>query len=160
MIGAKTEAANCATYELEVEIAAPPARVWEALLDETNAWWLPDFHMVGAGSVLTFDARAGGHLIERTEDGGSLLWFSVHMILPEARTIYLVGHVAPDWGGPAAAHLKLAVEAAGDGAVLRVTDAQFGHVDEKNLGSMKEGWTQLFTDGLKRFVEDGVRHDG
>ena len=33
------------------------------------------------------------------EGGGSLRWFSVHMCKP-GEALYLIGYLAPDWGGP------------------------------------------------------------
>ncbi|NNF43037.1 MAG: hypothetical protein HKO59_05080 [Phycisphaerales bacterium] len=159
MAGAVFSDAGIARYELEIEIDAPPDAVWSALVDETNAWWLPDFHMMGSGSVVTFEPHAGGGLIEKHADGGSLLWYTVQWIRPADRTVYLLGNIAPDWGGPTCSHFKLLVEARGDGSVLRATDAHLGNIDEKNLGSLASGWTTLFTDGLRAFVQEGVRHD-
>lgn len=152
--------ASVAGYELEVEIAGPPDRVWRAIFEDINAWWLPDFHMIGPGSVVQFEARAGGGLVEELEGAGSLLWCTVHWIRPAERVVYLVGHLAPDWGGPACSHLKFAVESRGQGSVLKVTDSHFGHISQSNLASLQEGWNCLFRDGLKRFIECGVRHDG
>ena len=37
-------------YELSIEINAAPPEVWTALIEETDAWWLPDFHILGTGS--------------------------------------------------------------------------------------------------------------
>lgn len=151
---------GCVQYELEIPINAPCERVWKAIFDETNLWWLPDFHMTGAGSQLTFDSTPGGRgLVETRDDGSSLLWFHVHFLLPNVFTVYLVGHLAPDWGGPVTSHLKLALEGTESGCILKVTDAQEGRIDSKNVQSMQDGWTLLFTDGLKQFVEQGVRHD-
>ena len=44
-------------YELEITIDAPRETVWKSLTSEIDLWWLPDFRMVGEGSVVTFDAR-------------------------------------------------------------------------------------------------------
>jgi len=152
MKGATIKETRTITYELEVTIAASRESVWRSLTEEIDAWWLPDFHMVGPGSKLTFDARAGGQLIEHKEDGGSLMWFTVHMCTP-GEVLYVIGNLAPDWGGPSTGMMKFALEEGDDGCVLRMTDSQFGHVDEKNIESMRDGWTQLFTDGLKKHVE-------
>ncbi len=155
-----SEAAQHATvagYELEVEIQAPPEHVWSALFEDINAWWLPDFHMVGPASMVRFDAQAGGGLVEELPGEGSLLWCTVHWIRPAQRVVYLIGHLAPDWGGPACSHLKFAVESRGQGSVLKVTDSHFGHISPSNLASLQEGWTCLFRDGLKQFIERGVR---
>jgi uncharacterized protein YndB with AHSA1/START domain len=64
-------------YALEIGINASPVRVWRALTEEIDAWWLADFHVAGADSTMTLDATPGGHLIERAADGGGILWYTV-----------------------------------------------------------------------------------
>ncbi len=85
------------------------------------------------------------------------LWYQVQYCLPQEFKIYLVGYLAPDFGGPATSHLKLVIETTDNGCVLKVTDAQHGSVDAKAADSLRDGWQQLFTDGLKEFVENGIR---
>lgn len=161
MIGAKTADAGCSQYEFEIAIEAPPERVWKALIEETNLWWLPDFHMAGENSVVEFDPNPGGRgLVETADDGGGLLWYSVQYYLPQQFQIYLVGHVSPDFGGPSTSNLKLALVENNGGCILRVTDAHHGNVGEKSMQSLADGWTQLFGNGLKNFVETGRRQDG
>ena len=146
------EAACHGHYELEIQITAPRERVWQALTNDTNAWWLPDFHMVGPDSVVRFDAVAGGTLIESLADGGSLLWYTVMMVTP-GETIHMVGHLAPPWGGPTTTMLCLSLEDTDDGCTFKVTDALFGRVSDDQLQSLESGWRQLFGDGLKAHVE-------
>jgi len=140
-------------YQLEIVIDAATDVVWRALVDEMDAWWLPDFHMLGEGSVVTFDATAGGHLIERKEDGGSLLWYTVSMCTP-GESLHLVGHLAPAFGGPATTMLHLALAERDGATVLSVEDALFGHFSDETVTSLEAGWGQLFGDGLKRHVEE------
>lgn len=151
-MSAKTLEVRAAQYELEIRIDGSRDKVWKALTEETNAWWLPDFHMVGEGSVVHFDARAGGQMIESRADGGSLLWFTVQWCTP-GEVLHLSGHVAPDWGGPATSLLKIALEDADGGTLVRFTDAHFGHVSDENLASLEDGWKQLLGSGLKPYVE-------
>ena len=141
-------------YELQISIDAPKAVVWRALTEETNAWWLPDFHMVGEGSVVSLEARAGGHLIESRAEGGSLLWYTVHMCVPE-KSLHLVGFMAPEWGGPATTMLELSLKETDTGTRLVVRDALFGHVTESTAKSLEEGWGKLFGKGLKEHAERG-----
>lgn len=155
MSGPTTET-QAVRYELEIAIEAPRETVWRALTEETDAWWLPDFHMVGPGSVVTLDARAGGDLVERREDGGSLLWYTVQMCVP-GESLHLVGHLAPAWGGPATTMLALVLEERSGATVLRVSDALFGNVSEASASSLQEGWTQLFGEGLKAHAEREAR---
>ena len=154
MIGATTANAGCATIELEIAIEASREKVWNAIFEETEMWWLPDFRAAGPNSKVTFDPRPGGRgMVEDTADGGGLLWFNVQMFLPEQFKIYLVGHIAPEWGGPTTSNLKLAVEETETGCVLKVTDARHGNIDESQTQSYSDGWNQLFSDGLKTYVE-------
>ncbi len=141
-------------YELQIPIDAPQAVVWKALTEETNAWWLPDFHMVAADSVVSLQARAGGHLIESVADGGSLLWYTVQMCVP-GKSLHLVGFMAPEWGGPATTMLELSLEETDTGIVLVVRDALFGQVTASTAKSLEEGWGKLFGQGLRRHVEGG-----
>ena len=140
------------SYTLEISMSAPREAVWTALTDEVNAWWLPDFHMVGPDSIVRFEGRAGGALIETRTDGGSLLWYTVQMAMPN-ESLHLVGHLGPEWGGPATSLLSLTLETQGDETVLRVKDALYGCPSEASANSQADGWRQLFTDGLKAYVE-------
>ncbi len=148
---ANMETASIHQFELEIEIAAPTALVWQAMTDETDAWWLPDFRAAGAGSVVTFNAQPGGSLVETLPDGSGLVWYTVQMTQP-GKTIYLVGHTAPDWGGPRLSMLKLSLESRGEGTVLKVSEALMGRLDKDSCDT-EQGWRQLFGDGLKRHVE-------
>ena len=158
MKGAKELETRAVIFELEITIEATRSRVWNALVEETNAWWLAEFHIVGEGSVVTFDTQAGGNLIESRADGSSLLWYTTQYCKPED-VIYLQSTVAHDWGGPAATILKLKLDERDGGCVLQVTQELFGVVTDDNVKSLEHGWRWLFTDGLKKFVEDGVRRD-
>ena len=140
------------TYELEVDIAAPPATVWRSLTEETDGWWLPDFRMVGPNSKVTFDARAGGQLVETTEEGGSLLWYTVLMSVP-GESIDLVGYVTAKYGGPATTMLRLGLEATATGTKLHISDALVGHIKDDSVSCLESGWMQLFRDGLKVHAE-------
>ncbi len=154
MSGAISREMSCVQYELEIQIDAPLERVWRALTDEIDAWWLGDFHMVDPNSTVEFDVRVGGRgLIEYRPDGSFLLWYSVQAFLPEQHKIYLVGNLAPDFGGPSTTNLSLSLVARDDGCTLRITDAHHGCVDESTVASLKNGWQQLFNDGLRKYSE-------
>ena len=148
----ETDETRTVKYELEIPIQASVDKVWAALVDETNAWWLPDFHMVGEDSVVSFDAQAGGQLIERSANGGSLLWYTVQMCVPK-QSVHMVGHMAPQYGGPGISMLELALEDNDGGTLFTVRDAMFGSVTEATAKTMSEGWELLFGDGLRAFVE-------
>lgn len=147
---------TCRQYEFEIRIDAPTERVWTALTEEVNAWWLADFHMVDPNSTVEFDLRPGGRgLVEHHGDGSFLQWYGVQAFLPRQHKIYLVGYLAPDFGGPATSQLCFSLTADGTGCRLCVSDALLGSIDDKTAESLKRGWNQLFDEGLRQFVESG-----
>lgn len=91
-------------------------------------------------------------MIESAADGSSLEWYRVQMVSP-GKSLYLVGYMAPDWGGPTTSMLKLTVEDRDNGGALIVSDALLGNVTEASANSAEGGWKMLFGDGLKEFVE-------
>ncbi len=55
--------------------------------------------------------------------------------------------------------LKLTLEEGSGATVLKVTHELYGHVSDQNIENLTHGWRQLFGEGLKQFVEEGVRRD-
>ncbi|WP_108811389.1 hypothetical protein [Sphingorhabdus sp. Alg231-15] len=139
-------------YQFELPIKRSAADIWALMVNETDAWWMHDFRALGEDSKVTLDPRTGGQLIESTADGSSLEWYRVQMVSPE-QALYLVGYMAPDWGGPTTSMLKLAVEDRNDGSALIVSDALLGNVTEASAKSAEGGWKTLLGDGLKAFAE-------
>lgn len=154
MLGAKVLPTRTVEYELEIRIDAPASRVWQALTEETNAWWLPDFHVAAPGSTVTLDAAPGGHLIERTPDDGGILWYTVHACVP-GKSMTLIGPLSVDCG-PATTMLTLKLVENDEHCVLSVSDALFGHVSDDLVRSLQGGWATLLGDGLKAHVEATV----
>lgn len=152
---AKVLDARAVVFELEIAIDAQPERVWDAMVKETNGWWLPDFHMMGKDSTVTLEPEAGGRFIERMEGGESLLWFTVQWCRP-GKFLYLNGTMGHEFGGPASTVLKLALEEKKGNTLLKVTQEMYGHISDDNMKNVSVGWTQLFTDGLKKYVEKGT----
>ncbi|MFT5052832.1 MAG: hypothetical protein ACI8QZ_004270 [Chlamydiales bacterium] len=143
---------RAAILELALTIEAPTEHVWKAMIEESDAWWDADLRCVAAASKLSLDPHAGGRLIEANADGGSLLWFTV-VAVEAGVSLYLVGHVAPPFGGPYTTCLFLRLESLGSRTVLHITNSRFGVVDEAPLASVETGWLMLFWDGLKAHVE-------
>ena len=140
-----------ARYEFEVPMDASSEAVWAALTESTNAWWLADFRILGADSTVTLDPVPGGLLAERGKEGSGLVWYTVQMVVPR-RSLHLVGHIAPSWGGPTLTMLQLVIDDRAGSTVLRVSDALIGVCTDKQVGFLESGWKQLFTDGLAKHV--------
>jgi hypothetical protein len=139
-------------YQFEVPIRRSAADIWRLMVDDIDAWWMEDFRALGEGSKVTLDATTGGQLLESTVNDGSLEWYRAQMVMP-GKLIYLVGYMAPDWGGPTTSMLKLAVEERDDGGALIVSDALLGNITEASAQNAENGWKMLFGEGLKGFAE-------
>jgi hypothetical protein len=144
-------AMNCIEYSLEIPIEASADRVWMGLLHQINAWWLSDFRMLGPTSVISLEGYAGGRLFEENRDQ-SLLWYSVIMINPP-QLLSLAGHMTPEFGGPVTSLLTFNIESRGMVTTLRFSDSLMGKVSPGQAESLRNGWSQLLTDGLKRWAE-------
>lgn len=140
-----------ASYELQIEIAASQQRVWKALTEKLSAWWLPDFHILGPDSIVELEPRAGGRLFEQSDDR-ELLWYTVLSIAP-AKSLSLVGYCTPEFGGPLTTMLTARLTSQGEATQLSFTDALYGRVTDNQVDSLRAGWIQLLTDGLKSFAE-------
>jgi uncharacterized protein YndB with AHSA1/START domain len=147
----KSDPARCVQYELAISIAASPSRVWRGLVDQLSGWWLPDFHMLGSESLVTLEPRAGGRLYEQ-HGKTELLWYTVLAITPDS-ALDLVGQCSADYGGPSTSLLSIRLYAEQKGTRLTIRDSLYGHVTDSHAGSLATGWEQLFTEGLKAFVE-------
>ncbi len=139
-------------YRFEVPIKRSAADIWALMIDEIDEWWMDDFRALGEGSKVTLNAEAGGQLTESGADNSSLEWYRVQMVSP-GKSLYLVGYMAPDWGGPTTSMLKLTVEDRDSGGALIVSDALLGNVTEASASSAESGWKVLFGEGLKGFLE-------
>ncbi len=146
-----THDARVVEYEFEIEIDAGPERVWRALTDQLSAWWLPDFHMLGADSIVSLEPVPGGRLYEQCGDQG-LLWYTVLAVSPP-NSLSLAGYCTPEWGGPCSTLLTVKLESKGEGTRVVVSDALYGRVSDDQVSSLYSGWRRLFNDGLKQFAE-------
>jgi uncharacterized protein YndB with AHSA1/START domain len=137
---------------LEIPIAAPQERVWEALVNETSAWWPQSFCTTGK-SRFTIEAHLGGRMFEDAGGGEGVVWYNV-IGVERPNFLLLFGFMAPPFGGPATSYLRLALASKGSaGTTLEVTDAAFGHLPNYNAGA---GWREVFGQGLAAYVEKTV----
>ncbi len=147
----KVSDVRCVQYELSVSIDASRQRVWKGLTHQLGDWWLPDFHMLGPDSLVQLEPHAGGRLYEHN-GANELLWYTVLSITPE-ETLNLVGYCTTEFGGPSTTMLTVRLKADGKSTRLTISDSLFGHVTDGHAASLSLGWTQLFNEGLKAFIE-------
>ena len=148
--------------EQEVEIAAAPERVFDALTAQIGAWW--SRHFSPAPRAIALEPWPGGRLYEEFGGGagdagvtGGALYATV-TYLERGRRLALTG--ALGMPGPVLGVVTFDLEPrAGGGATLvRLSHHAIGAVDADTQDRYGAGWGALLRDRLKRFVEEGVRY--
>ena len=137
--------------ELELPIAAPRATVWDCMVNRIGDWWRKDF-FVNANAKFVLEPRVGGLMYEDTGDGEGFVWYVVHGIEKE-KSLYLIGHMRPPYGGPTTSMLIITLEDAPDGTIVKLSDCEMGKVSEKHTKNLDDGWKLLFAE-LKQLAEE------
>jgi hypothetical protein len=131
--------------ELEVEIAAPPKKVFDALTSELHAWWP---HRMREGSKVTHDCRVGG-LIAESWPGGGALYGTITVFDPPMRC----SSVVQGFMGACTIANDDLVEARGDGAVYKKSLKIWGEVPEEMERMFREGSAAILHQALKSYCE-------
>ncbi len=121
--------------ENEIPVTAPPETVFQGLL-EMAAWWP---HRFREDARVRFEPHVGGRFWEEW-DGGGTLYATVVAVEP-GTALELAGPMG--MRGPVTARIRLAVEAAGDGSVVRWSHRAFGDVSEETQAGYKAGWDDV-----------------
>ncbi len=141
-------------YSMHVDIAAPPARVWETLTADINRWWDPGFLTIPGSRGFLAEWRPGGLVVERGPEGDDgLVWFLVLGVRRE-RSLLLAGDLSPSFGGPARLLTEFRLEERDRGTRVTLRETAHGAAGAATRRSLEEGWTHLLGDRLKRAVEN------
>lgn len=150
--GAGVSLQRCLDVQLDVEIAAPAARVYGALVGEPAAWWGPPYLNPGT-TDLRIEEHLGGRFYEVWGEAGGALLAVVTVLLPPKR-LHLTG---PFHLGLAHGVAKFELEEAAGSTVLRFSHGAFGELPEGKAAEWERGWGELLGTRLKAFVERGER---
>lgn len=135
----------------EVAIAAPPERVFEALVAEVGAWWDPAHTYTGDASNMTFSEFPA--LWERFDDEGFVRHMAIDMVRPPT-TLRLSGGLGPLQPLAVTGSMTFEIEDAGNGTKLayrylvngRGLEGWADPVDRVMVGQLER---------LQRYVETG-----
>lgn len=135
---------------LEISLHAAQARVWQALVKETSAWWPKTFHTSERTQRFVIEPRLGGMVGEISGKGQGLAWFRV-IGVEAPNYLPLAGYLMPPWGGPASSLLRLALSAvSATETKLEVTDSTFGKVGDCDN---EDGWRQIFAEHFRQHID-------
>ena len=134
---------------LEILIHAAQARVWDALVKETAAWFPKSFH-ISENTRFVLEPRLGGMMGEIGRRGEGVVWYRV-IGVEKPGSLLLAGYLLPPWAGPATSLLRLTLTAVSPAETkLEVTDSTFGKVGECDNA---DGWRQIFSDHFRPHAE-------
>jgi uncharacterized protein YndB with AHSA1/START domain len=110
------------TVSHKLTIAAPPAKVWAALV-QPKLWWQGDHTYSGDANNLSLDPRAGGWC-EKTANGGVEHMRVVHVAAPA--TLRLTGGLGPLQAMPVTGVMTIELKPVGAGTEATLTYAVAG----------------------------------
>src|SRR5438046_10172975 len=80
--------------KIEVNINAPAAKVYDALVGQIGSWWNPEHTYSHNSKNLSIDARPGGCFCEKLPNGGGVEHLRVVYIVPR-ETVRFSGALGP-----------------------------------------------------------------
>ncbi len=139
------------------EVAAHPDRVWDALVDDTAAWWGAPYLLLDGPSAVRMPLRAGEPVVEQLGDA-TALWGTVTICAP-GRVYAWDGQMGMGAGWEGEVRFDLEPTPAGARITVRQDAARrWGGDDVAGMrASYDAGWADLL-ERLRLLVETGARH--
>jgi uncharacterized protein YndB with AHSA1/START domain len=146
-------ASNGFTLKIETHVAAPPDKLYAALI-KPERWWASDHTFSGNARNLHLDAHAGGCWCETLPDGGSVAHLFVVYAAP-GKALRLRGALGPFQGLGVDGALTWSLKPGGDGTELSVTYAAGGYNKDgfEQLSQAADGVLTAQVGRLKRLME-------
>ncbi|MGI9285399.1 MAG: SRPBCC family protein [Pseudomonadales bacterium] len=145
------------TSSIQLVIASPPERVYEALVDEIDRWWDPSHSYSGKAENFYIEAKPGGCFCERMAANGGVEHMRVVLVQP-GKHLRLSGGLGPLQGVAAAGSMDFSLQPAENNSTrLSYTYVVGGY----RKGGFKE-WSEVVDSvqagqlaRLKKYVETG-----
>jgi DNA-binding transcriptional ArsR family regulator/uncharacterized protein YndB with AHSA1/START domain len=135
----------------QTEFPASRQRVFSALTQDINQWWDDAHRQTGAGGMIVLEPAVGTDMIERADNGHSVVWGRVEEVCRPER-LYLSGcfGVADAMAG----RLHFDLEGMeGDCCRLRLRHQVVGGVSKEMLRRFENGWRELIGGRLLAFIK-------
>jgi uncharacterized protein YndB with AHSA1/START domain len=141
----------------EVAIAAPPAEVWDALVEKVGQWWSPAHTWSGDAANLSIDARPGGCFCESLPYGGGVEHLRVVYVAPR-RMLRMAGALGPLQSSGLTGHLTITLTEDGAGTKVALAYSVGGFL-EYGFDAMAPAVDGVLVEQMERlaaFVETGA----
>jgi uncharacterized protein YndB with AHSA1/START domain len=132
----------------EVVVEAPIERAFSVFTDRFGDFKPPEHNLLGAPiTQTTFEARVGGHIYDRAEDGSECRWARIRAYEPPTRVVFS-WDISPTWQlEPDPANTsEVEVRFVAEGADRTKVELEHRHIDRHG-----PGWDAVY---------DGVDGDG
>jgi uncharacterized protein YndB with AHSA1/START domain len=140
------------TVKVTVDIAAPSARVYQALTERIGSWWDSSHTFSGSAANLSIDARAGGCFCERLPSGGSVQHLTVIHADP-GKLLRMSGGLGPLQDLAVTGVLQWKLTEAGGRTALEVTYKVAGYVPGAGVGALAAPVDAVLTDQVRRLAQ-------
>ncbi len=140
------------TIDLSASMTTEQTKVWEALTQRINQWWIADFNQSPATVKMVLEPKLGGLLYEDAGKNEGFVWATI-IALHSPNHLVLRGDLSPDFGGPAISYLKFTLEEKKEITSLHLQITIMGTFSQKELKAIKARWKMLL-DGLKEYCEN------
>jgi uncharacterized protein YndB with AHSA1/START domain len=145
------------SIRIAVNVGAPPAAVFQAIVGRIAAWWSPDHTFSGSSSNLTIDPRPGGCFCERLPAGGVQHMVVTHVNAPGLLVLH--GGLGPLGTLAVAGSMSFSVSPEGLSRSQLVLTYDVGGYAPKGLNSLAPVVNTVLTEQiqrLKNLVERGT----
>jgi uncharacterized protein YndB with AHSA1/START domain len=138
---------------VEFEVGVPPAQAFDTWTERCATWWPKSHTISGDPAAITFEARAGGRILERAPGGAEHAWGEVLDWDPPARLRYL-WHLFFDRSE--ATEVEVTFRPRGDGTAVRLEQRGFerlGDAGPPRRARTEHAWssiTALYAESLSR----------
>jgi uncharacterized protein YndB with AHSA1/START domain len=142
--------------KFEVNVNAPAAKVYDALVAQVGSWWNPEHTYSHDAKNLSIDARPGGCFCEKLPNGGGIEHLRVVYIAPP-QVVRFSGALGPLQASGVAGSMTWKLTGGPDGTRLELSYSIGGFIQGgfEKIAPAVEAMLREQLDRLKLFVETG-----
>ena len=142
--------------KFEVNVNAPAAKVYDALVGQVGSWWDSEHTYSGDAKNLSIDARPGGCFCEKLPNGGGIEHARVIYVAPR-EVLRLSGALGPLQASGVAGTLTWKLTSGTDNTRIELSYSVGGFIDGgfEKIAPTVESVLRAQLDRLKQFAETG-----
>jgi uncharacterized protein YndB with AHSA1/START domain len=142
--------------KFEVNVNAPAAKVYDALVGQVGSWWNPEHTYSHDAKNLSIDARPGGCFCEKLPNGGGIEHLRVVYVAPP-QVVRFSGALGPLQASGVAGSMTWKLTGGPDNTRLDLSYSVGGFIPEgfEKIAPAVEAMLREQLDRLKLFIETG-----